>query len=231
MVVDRVDRRQDAEEDAAGLQRRADRRERPVDVADVGHDERVDRHGDVEPAGEVVQVAHRPVEELTRPASVPEPLLRRRDHAGGEVQREDPAEPPDQVGQQRAGAAAEVGDGVRARHRATPRSRRAAGSRRRGGTGRGRGRHTASAWRLQWRPWALVSSGGGFGTAGRRVMPVDILIPAIRSDPDPGRSRGRGRDRGRAGWGRSGGRRSPAPSGAQRRRGGSSWGSLASGRA
>ena len=87
-------------------------------VADVGHHDRVDGDGDVERPPEVVQVVHRPDQE-GRPSSAPfvapEPLLRLGDHPRGEVERDDPPEAVDQVGQERAGPAAEVGHGLRAR--------------------------------------------------------------------------------------------------------------------
>ena len=81
---------------------------------------------------------------VTRPAaSGAEPLPGPLDHAGGEVQRDDPPEPLDQVGQQRPGPAAEVGHGLAAgvgdRRRAPPR----ADSRRPARTGRGTARRTA----------------------------------------------------------------------------------------
>ena len=35
----------------------------PVDQADVGHDQGIDGNGDVELAGEIVELVHRPLEE------------------------------------------------------------------------------------------------------------------------------------------------------------------------
>ena len=37
--------------------------QRAVDQANVGHDKRIDGHGDIELAGKIVEVMHRPLEE------------------------------------------------------------------------------------------------------------------------------------------------------------------------
>src|SRR5262249_6569518 len=56
VISDRVDRRDDAEEPSARPERGVDRVEGPVDQAKIGHDDRVDRDGDVDLAGDVVEL-------------------------------------------------------------------------------------------------------------------------------------------------------------------------------
>ena len=66
----------------------AHRAQSAVDQADVGHHHRVHRDRHVESAREVGEFMHRPREERhfrSRPA---ETLLRLRNHAGGEIQRD-----------------------------------------------------------------------------------------------------------------------------------------------
>ena len=97
MVVDRVHRRHDAQEHPAGPEAGADGAERPVDHADVGHDQRVDRDRHVELARVVVEVVHRTGLEghLARP-SAPSRSRACAIMRGGEVERDHPAEPPGQ---------------------------------------------------------------------------------------------------------------------------------------
>ena len=96
-----------------GLERGPDGPEGPIDQADVGHDERVDRDGDVDLPGEVVELVHRALQERDPVVGLGrEPFPGPLDHAGGEVQRDDPSEPRGEVGEQRPGAAAEVGRGL-----------------------------------------------------------------------------------------------------------------------
>lgn len=111
LIVEGVDRRDGADEDAAGTKGSPNRREGAVDHPDVGHDQRIDRDGEVEGVFQVVQLMHGPLQKGDVFRVVAESFFGSSEHSGGEVEREDAAESAGERRQERSGSATEVGGG------------------------------------------------------------------------------------------------------------------------
>src|SRR5260370_42238975 len=62
VIADRVHRGHNAQKLAVGLEACADGSQGPIDQANVGHDERINGHGNIKLAGELSKVVHRAVE-------------------------------------------------------------------------------------------------------------------------------------------------------------------------